>query len=154
MYANYAKAMIRPMMGIALVPSAYLFFQHQTVNCSADEELRVRDRVLTVDKMMFGGSGIAGMYVVISRETAISALQKAVDLGIKAFDTAPWYGAGFSEDYFGEVLGKLKDVEISTKAGRVIKRKEVCDPNDKDVCFEIEDFFFFRRKEQRKGASS
>jgi len=68
-------------------------------------------------------------------------LQTALKLGMKAFDTAPWYGAGFSEDYFGEVLGDHPEVEISTKAGRVIKRKEVCDVNDDNVAFNIEDFF-------------
>lgn len=50
------------------------------------------------------------------RETVLAALQKALDLGITYFDTAPGYGQGASELIFGEGLAEAgESVFLATK---------------------------------------
>lgn len=50
------------------------------------------------------------------REQVIAALQRAVELGITYFDTAPGYGDGASERLFGEALaGAGDEIFIATK---------------------------------------
>lgn len=49
---------------------------------------------------------------------SITAIHKALDMGITLFDTADVYGAGHSEIVLGQALGsKRKDVVIATKFG-------------------------------------
>ena len=57
-------------------------------------------------------------------------MTKALDLGIRQFDTAPHYGLGLAEERLGVGLAKalkaLPDadaaaVKVWTKAGRVVK---------------------------------
>jgi D-threo-aldose 1-dehydrogenase len=70
--------------------------------------------------LVFGGAPIAGLYAPVSDEAAAATLQAAWDAGIRAFDTAPHYGAGLSERRIGEFLAgrpRAKFV-VSTKVGR------------------------------------
>jgi aryl-alcohol dehydrogenase-like predicted oxidoreductase len=47
-----------------------------------------------------------------------AAVQRAVDLGITCFDTAPVYGGGDSERMLGRALGsRRKDVVVVTECG-------------------------------------
>ncbi len=70
----------------------------------------------------FGCAGIAGMYQACPPDQAQDALSAAWDLGLRYFDTAPFYGHGLSELRLGAFLaGKPRDeVLISTKAGRLL----------------------------------
>jgi len=50
------------------------------------------------------------------RERVVSAIKRAVELGITYFDTAPGYGGGEGESIYGEALeGVREDVFIATK---------------------------------------
>jgi len=79
---------------------------------------------VTVSRLGFGGA-VLGLKDYLdtydpsdeqARRTVRSALEKAVELGITYFDTAPGYGDGVSEELFGEVLGGLgSDVFVATK---------------------------------------
>lgn len=48
---------------------------------------------------------------------SLSAIHRAVDLGIRFFDTAQVYGAGHSETILGKSLASRLDVKIGTKIG-------------------------------------
>jgi D-threo-aldose 1-dehydrogenase len=72
--------------------------------------------------LVLGGASYGGLYRAISDEDAQASLNAAWDGGIRAFDTAPHYGAGLSEERLGEFLrGKPRDeFVISTKVGRLL----------------------------------
>jgi D-threo-aldose 1-dehydrogenase len=72
--------------------------------------------------LIFGGAPIGGLYAPVSEEAAAQALQAAWDAGIRAFDTAPHYGAGLSERRIGDFLsGRPRgEFAVSTKVGRLL----------------------------------
>jgi D-threo-aldose 1-dehydrogenase len=67
-----------------------------------------RRDTLTVDlgpsHLVFGGAPIGGLYAPVSDEAAAGTLAAAWAAGIRAFDTAPHYGASLSERWIGEFL--------------------------------------------------
>ena len=90
---------------------------------------------VTVSRLGFGGA-VAGLKNYIrsydpteeeSKKAVYKALETALELGITYFDTAPAYGGGTSETFFGEVLGKVepKKIFLATK----------CTPTDYDGVF-------------------
>ncbi|MGH8327903.1 MAG: aldo/keto reductase, partial [Steroidobacteraceae bacterium] len=70
----------------------------------------------------FGAAAIGNLYTPVADEVAEAAVQEAYELGIRFFDTAPYYGYGLSEQRLGHALAPLNadDVVISTKVGRLI----------------------------------
>ena len=88
----------------------------------------------SVDQIILGCSGLAGMFDPIKDEQAEATVVKAIELGVRNFDTAPHYGLGLSEERLGAALGRfavtgakgytgLPPIKIWTKVGRVIKLK-------------------------------
>lgn len=77
---------------------------------------------LAVPTLGFGAAAIGNLYTVVPDEVAEAAVQEAYRLGVRFFDTAPFYGYGLSEQRLGHALGALPadDVVISTKVGRLI----------------------------------
>ncbi|MEZ4727240.1 MAG: aldo/keto reductase [Caldilineaceae bacterium] len=79
---------------------------------------------VTVSRLGFGGAP-AGLTNYLNpyspedkqhRTQVIAALQRAVDLGITYFDTAPGYGAGSGEAIYGEALaGVTQPIFLATK---------------------------------------
>lgn len=72
-------------------------------------------------KLGLGGVAIGTAFEKISDEQAYNVLQKAWDLGIRYYDTSPWYGLTRSELRFGAFL-KMQPREafvFSTKVGRL-----------------------------------
>ena len=70
----------------------------------------------------FGAAAIGNLYTAVTDEAAGAAVEEAYRLGIRLFDTAPYYGYGLSEQRLGHALSSLHadDVVISTKVGRLI----------------------------------
>ena len=71
---------------------------------------------------------MGGAPLVSTEESnAIETLQTAYNEGIRYFDTAPYYGTGISEIYFGKFLSSVKrnSFVISTKVGRLIENQEI-----------------------------
>lgn len=68
-----------------------------------------------------GGVAIGTAFEDISDERAHQILQEAWDLGIRYYDTSPWYGLTKSERRFGAFLStqKREDFLFSTKVGRL-----------------------------------
>ena len=75
---------------------------------------------LHVSEMIFGGAPIGGLYAPVNDDQAAAALEAAWTAGIRAFDTAPHYGVGLSEQRIGTFLAGRPRAEfvVSTKVGR------------------------------------
>ena len=76
---------------------------------------------LAVTELIFGGAPIGGLYEPVAAEvTPATTLDAAWDAGVRAFDTAPHYGVGLSEQRLGDFLdGRPRDeFVLSTKVGR------------------------------------
>lgn len=62
--------------------------------------------------------GIEDGYSNVDDAESMSALQKAIDMGVNYFDTADAYGVGHSEEILGKAIkGKRESVVLSTKFG-------------------------------------
>lgn len=77
---------------------------------------------LAVPTLGFGAAAIGNLYTAVTDESAGAAVEEAYRLGIRLFDTAPYYGYGLSEQRLGYALASLHadDALISTKVGRLI----------------------------------
>jgi len=76
--------------------------------------------VIPRGSLVFGGAPIGGLYAPVSDEAAAATLATAWDAGIRAFDTAPHYGVGLSEQRIGDFLAghPRAGFVVSTKVGR------------------------------------
>lgn len=72
-------------------------------------------------KLGLGGVAIGTAFENITDEEANTILQEAWDLGIRYYDTSPWYGLTKSERRFGSFLQNKdrNDFVFSTKVGRL-----------------------------------
>jgi D-threo-aldose 1-dehydrogenase len=75
---------------------------------------------LQVTRLMFGAAPIGGLFEPVSEADARATLAAAWAAGIRAFDTAPHYGVGLSEQRLGSFLAgrPRRDYVLSTKVGR------------------------------------
>ncbi len=92
-------------------------------------------------RLGFGTAPLGNMFRAIPDEEARATVEAAWDQGIRYYDTAPFYGAGLSEQRLGQVLStKPRDEYVlSTKVGRVIldeHETEVPDFGEKGGIFE------------------
>ena len=73
---------------------------------------------ITVSALGFGCWEMGGTYGDVTEPEVAAAVNRAIDLGINCFDTAPAYGRGESEILLGRALGvRRKDVVVVTKCG-------------------------------------
>ncbi|HVG47398.1 MAG TPA: aldo/keto reductase, partial [Rubellimicrobium sp.] len=79
---------------------------------------------LTLPLIGFGAAHIGELYGKVSEEDSRATLAAAWDLGIRYYDTAPWYGRGLSEHRLGGFLRTLPRDEftVTTKVGRTLHR--------------------------------
>src|SRR5580704_6825063 len=84
---------------------------------------------LRITRLVFGGAPVGGLFSAVSDGAARETLEAAWSAGIRAFDTAPHYGAGLSEQRIGSFLAGRPRPEyvLSTKVGRLLV------PTDDDV---------------------
>tara|TARA_B100000795_G_scaffold213383_1_gene167046 strand:+ start:419 stop:1222 length:804 start_codon:yes stop_codon:yes gene_type:complete len=72
----------------------------------------------------------------LGQENATAAVEAALRNGIREFDTAPWYGAGASEERLGRALQALTkrglaaadEARVVTKAGRLFREPDGTTP--------------------------
>lgn len=76
---------------------------------------------IEMPKFGFGCAPLGDLFVETSEEDARLALDTAWDVGVRYYDTAPWYGHGLSEHRLGSLLRQhpRQDYYVSTKVGRV-----------------------------------
>jgi D-threo-aldose 1-dehydrogenase len=90
--------------------------------------LRVGKSKLQITRLGLGGAALGGLY----SDTANNTVQRALQLGVPFFDTAPLYGAGKSESRLGRALaGCDRDLYIlASKVGYALLPQEaVGDPS-------------------------
>lgn len=76
-----------------------------------------------VTRLGLGGASLGSLFVEVAEEDAIATVRRAWDLGIRLFDSAPWYGRGLSELRMGAGLrGRSREeLVLSSKVGRWLK---------------------------------
>lgn len=74
---------------------------------------------LRVSRVGFGCWQLGGHgWGKVSEKEMVNAVNRAIELGINLFDTAPIYGLGHSEELLGQALGNnRKNVVLATKVG-------------------------------------
>ncbi|HXE65858.1 MAG TPA: aldo/keto reductase [Rhodanobacteraceae bacterium] len=89
----------------------------------ADAGRRVR-----VSGLGFGTAPIGNLYAEVGEDEARDALERALRLGVRYFDTAPFYGHGLAERRLGRMLAELRSAGslVSTKVGRRIESDPAC----------------------------
>jgi len=87
------------------------------------EKRRFGKSGVEVTALGFGAATIGNLFRPVSDEMAHAMIQRAWDLGVRLFDTAPMYGHGLSEYRLNEALrGKPRDEYVmSTKVGRLLR---------------------------------
>ena len=77
---------------------------------------------LMVTAVGLGTAPLAGLYEAVPEERAKATLERAWELGIRYFDTAPLYGHGLAEQRAGSMLRRRSRDEyiLSTKVGRLL----------------------------------
>ena len=75
-----------------------------------------------VTTLGFGGAPLGSIYEVLDEDVCRSTVNRAFDVGVRLFDTAPLYGHGLSEMRMGAVLRSKprNDYVLSTKIGRYL----------------------------------
>jgi D-threo-aldose 1-dehydrogenase len=87
---------------------------------------------LKLTRLGMGCAPIGGLFQAVSEDEARAAVDAAWDLGLRYFDTAPYYGFTRSERRLGAALGERPRDEyvISTKAGRLLRPDASVRPGD------------------------
>ncbi|WP_432944775.1 aldo/keto reductase [Kribbella sp. CA-253562] len=78
---------------------------------------------LKVSRLGLGLASLAGMFAPVPESQAVATIDRAWELGIRLFDTAPVYGYGLSEQRAGLGLrGRPRDdYVLCTKVGRLLE---------------------------------
>jgi D-threo-aldose 1-dehydrogenase len=78
---------------------------------------------LRVSRLGFGGASVGGLFAPVGETEAGATLERAWEVGVRYFDTAPLYGYGLSERRVGAALrGRDRATFVlSTKVGRLIR---------------------------------
>jgi D-threo-aldose 1-dehydrogenase len=87
---------------------------------------------LQLTRLGMGCAPIAGLYHAVSESAALDAVDAAWQLGMRYFDTAPYYGFTLSERRLGTALHERPrdDYVISTKVGRLMEPDSDVRPGD------------------------
>ncbi|MCU1495193.1 MAG: aldo/keto reductase [Acidimicrobiaceae bacterium] len=84
---------------------------------------------LEMTRLVFGTGPLGGLFAPVDATSAAESLEAAWAVGVRAYDTAPHYGAGMAEERLGAFLRDKprQDVVVSSKVGRLLV------PTDDDV---------------------
>ena len=79
--------------------------------------------MIELGRLALGTGPIGGLYEAVEDETARAVIDRAWELGIRYFDTAPRYGAGLAERRLGAALSirPRHAFVVSTKVGRLLR---------------------------------
>lgn len=78
---------------------------------------------VTVTRLGLGAGPLGGWPTAVAHDVAQATVQRAWDVGVRYFDTAPFYGYGLSEQHLGRALAahERDAFTLSTKVGRLLK---------------------------------
>lgn len=89
------------------------------------EKVKLKRSDLEVTRLSLGTAPLGGLFKAVTDSDGEALLERALQLGINYFDTAPQYGHGVSERRVGRVLSQTKvPFIIQTKVGRVLEKVE------------------------------
>ena len=91
-----------------------------------------------VTRLGLGGAPMGGLFTPVGAQTASDTVRRGYELGIRFFDTAPLYGRGKSERFYGEGLGEFErdSYALSSKVGRVLNPNKAASDED-DIYVEV-----------------
>lgn len=94
------------------------------------ERARVGETDVSVTRLGLGTGPLGGWPTAVPRDVAAATIQRSWDVGVRYFDTAPFYGYGLSEQNLGRALAGhgREGYTLSTKVGRLIKPGAEDDP--------------------------
>ena len=80
-------------------------------------------RPVNLSRLGLGTAPLAGLFGAVPASEAQAVVDRAWELGVRFFDTAPSYGSGLAEQRVGEALCRRPRGEfvISTKVGRLLR---------------------------------
>lgn len=78
---------------------------------------------LSVTRLGLGTAPLGGLYEPVAEAEAHDVVERARELGMRFFDTAPVYGYGLAERRLGHVLAQQPDddVVVASKVGRLLR---------------------------------
>ena len=89
------------------------------------EKVKLKRSNLEVTRLSLGTAPLGGLFKAVTDSDGDAMVNKALELGINYFDTAPQYGHGVAETRVGRVLRNAKTpFIIQTKVGRVLEKVE------------------------------
>jgi D-threo-aldose 1-dehydrogenase len=96
----------------------------------AGERVRLGRTSLTVTRLGLGTAPLGGLYRETPEKEAHAVVERAYELGLRFFDTAPLYGMGLAEQRLGEQLRRRPrdDFVLGTKVGRLLRGGAQADP--------------------------
>jgi aryl-alcohol dehydrogenase-like predicted oxidoreductase len=76
----------------------------------------------TPSRLGLGTGPLAGLFEAVSADAARATVDRAWEMGIRHFDTAPLYGSGLAEERLGAALAARprNEFTVSTKVGRLL----------------------------------
>ncbi|MFE4951938.1 aldo/keto reductase [Leifsonia sp. NPDC056665] len=88
-----------------------------------------------MSELSFGAASLGNLFRETTESEAAEAVQAALDVGIRYFDTAPHYGLGLSERRLGSALTRFPrdELVISSKVGRLLVPNENPTGRDNDL---------------------
>jgi D-threo-aldose 1-dehydrogenase len=89
----------------------------------ADDMVQLGRTEVTVSRLGLGLAPLGGLFTAVGDDRAYATVERAWELGIRYFDTAPLYGSGLAEERLGKALSARPRHEfvVSTKVGRVLR---------------------------------
>jgi D-threo-aldose 1-dehydrogenase len=96
---------------------------------------------LSVTRLGLGTAPIGGLFRAVAEEEALAIVDRAYELGLRLFDTAPLYGFGLAERRLGRALRDepRSELVVATKAGS----QQAGPPADDGYTFERDPVFDF-----------
>ena len=89
---------------------------------SFDDRSTLGTSGVAVTQLAIGTQPLGGRFEAVNDEQAQATLERAWELGLNYFDTAPLYGRGLAECRLGRFLADRRDgVVVSTKVGRLLQ---------------------------------
>ena len=86
---------------------------------------------LTVTRLGLGTAPLGGLFAPVADADARGTVERAYELGLRFFDTAPLYGHGLAEERLGRALRQRPRHEfvLATKVGRLLRAAAPPDPS-------------------------
>ncbi len=79
--------------------------------------------MIELGRLALGTAPLGGLYEPVPEETAHAVVERAWELGVRYFDTAPYYGSGLAERRLGAAVRHRprEELVVSTKIGRLLR---------------------------------